>query len=66
MKKWEYHTVKLATTSSWLSGGHLDEAKLDEYMNKLGEQGWELVAAFDTNKAYGESKDVAAIFKREV
>lgn len=61
--KWEYKTIKLATTG--FSGGKLDEHKLDEYMNQLGEQGWELVSAFDTNKGSGESRDIVAVFKRE-
>lgn len=65
MKKWEYRTIKLGTTG-WFTGGNLDEKKLDDYMNALGRDGWELVSAFDTNQAYGASKDVIAIFKREV
>lgn len=63
MPKFEYKTIKLATTG-WFTGGNLDEQKLDEYMNSLGRQGWELVSAFDTNQAYGASKDVIAVFKR--
>ena len=43
-----------------------DEKKLDEHMNRLGREGWELVSAFDTNQSHGQSKDVVAIFKREV
>ena len=38
--------------------------ELDKYMNTLGAEGWELVSAFDTNEAYGASRDVIAIFKR--
>ena len=64
MKHWEYKTIKLETTG-WFSGGNLNERKLDEYMNSLGAEGWELVSAFDTNQASGQSKDVVAIFKRE-
>ncbi|MGD9159854.1 MAG: DUF4177 domain-containing protein [Desulfobacteraceae bacterium] len=61
--KWEYKTIKLATTG--FGGGKLDEIRLDEYMNQLGEQGWELVSAFDTNQAYGSTRDVVVVFKRE-
>ncbi len=60
--KWEYKTIKLATTG--FSGGKLDERRLDERMNELGEQGWELVSAFDTKQSYGASRDVVAVFKR--
>jgi hypothetical protein len=35
-------------------------------MNELGSQGWELVTGFDTNKSYGETRDVVVIFKRPV
>jgi hypothetical protein len=62
MVKWEYRTIKLETTG-W-SGGKIDETKLDEYMNFIGGEGWELVSAFDTNQTYGASKYVLAIFKR--
>lgn len=61
--KWEYQTVKLATHG--LIGGKFEETKLDDLMNGLGARGWELAAAFDTNKAYGESRDVVVIFKRQ-
>ena len=60
--KWEYKTIKLATTG--FTGGKLDETKLEQFMNELGSQGWELVSAFDTNQAQGETRDVVVIFKR--
>ena len=59
---WEYKTIKLATKG--FLGGKFDEGALDAFMNSLGSQGWELVTAFDTNQAYGETRDVVAIFKR--
>jgi len=59
---WEYKTIKLATRG--FAGGKLDENQLDSYMNELGSQGWELVTGFDTNKGYGETRDVVVIFKR--
>jgi hypothetical protein len=59
---WEYRTIKLAT--SGFLGGKFDEHQLDACMNQLGSQGWELVTGFDTNKSYGETRDVVVIFKR--
>lgn len=59
---WEYKTVKLAATG--FLGGKFDERQLDVYMNQLGAEGWELVTGFDTNKSYGETRDVVVIFKR--
>jgi hypothetical protein len=61
--RWEYKSVKLATTGRF-AGGKLDELKLDALMNQLGAEGWELVSAFDTNQAYGATRDVVAVFKR--
>jgi hypothetical protein len=61
--KWEYKAIKIQTTGFW-TGGKLDEEKLDTYMNELGQAEWELVSAFDTNKQYGETRDVVIIFKR--
>ena len=61
--QWEYKTMKLQATG--FIGGKLDETKLDCMMNELGAQGWELVAGFDTNKGYGETRDVVVIFKRQ-
>ena len=60
---WEYKTIKLQATG--FTGGKFDETKLDCMMNELGAQGWELVAGFDTNKGYGETRDVVIIFKRQ-
>ena len=60
--KWEYKIIKLATKG--FTGGEFDETELDKLLNELGSQGWELVSAFDTNQAYGETRDVVVIFKR--
>ncbi|MBN1853603.1 MAG: DUF4177 domain-containing protein [Pirellulales bacterium] len=60
--KWEYKTVKLRAKG--LMGGKVDESQLDAMMNDLGQEGWELTAAFDTNEAYGSTRDVVVIFKR--
>ena len=60
--QWEYKTIKLGTKG--LLGGKLDESELDSFMNRLGSQGWELVAGSDTNRTFGETRDVVVIFKR--
>ncbi|HML74900.1 MAG TPA: DUF4177 domain-containing protein [Anaerohalosphaeraceae bacterium] len=59
---WEYKTIKLAATG-WV-GGKIDELRLDQMMNDLGQQGWELAAALDTNETSGNTKDIVVIFKR--
>ena len=60
--QWEYKTLKIATKG--FMGGKLDETQFENYLNELGQQQWELVTAFDTNKELGETRDVVAIFKR--
>ena len=60
--KWEYKTVKFKT--SGLMGGKLDDTKLNNEMNQLGIQGWELVSSFSTSQSFGESRDIVLIFKK--
>jgi hypothetical protein len=60
--QWEYRTLRLATGG--FLGGKLDEDAFDGKLNELGQQGWELVAAFDTSQGSGQTRDVVAVFKR--
>lgn len=60
--RWEYKTVKLATTG--FVGGKFDEAKFDAMLNELGRDGWELVSGFDTNQSDGATRVVVAVLKR--
>ncbi len=60
--QWEYRTIKLPAKG--FLGGKFDEATLNESMNQLGSEGWELITGFDTNKSYGETRDIVIIFKR--
>jgi hypothetical protein len=62
MQKWEYKTIKLETTG--MMGGILDTTAFDRTLNQLGSEGWELVAAFDTNLSYGATREAVAVFKR--
>lgn len=60
--KWEYKTIKLQAYG--FLGGKIDEGGLDKMMNDLGDQGWEISGAFDTNMQAGTTRDVVIIFKR--
>ncbi len=62
MEKWEYTTVKFELKG--FSGGILKVEDFDYELNKLGEQGWELVSCFSNNAAQGYSRDAIAVFKR--
>lgn len=54
MTTWEYHTVDL---------GRVRERKIDEELNKLGAQGWEIVSIFGKagNLAGGLTKAIAVL-----
>ena len=60
--RFEYKTIKLAT--SGFLGGKFDASDLDAELNRLGDQGWELVSSFDTNSVHGQTRDIVAILKR--
>ena len=62
--QWEYYTHKVEVEG--FMGGHVDVAKIDKQLNELGREGWELVAAEDTNSFEGSSRYVLFIFKRMV
>ena len=47
--RWEYKSVQIETKGIW--GGKVEGSELDRLMNELGELGWELVSAFDTNES---------------
>ncbi|WP_197086253.1 DUF4177 domain-containing protein [Sphingobacterium sp. IITKGP-BTPF85] len=45
MRKFEYKTIKIEPKGFW--GTKLDEDRIDEILNELGAQGWELVSMQD-------------------
>ncbi len=63
--KWKYKTIKFAP-KGWFTGGRVDERQLDDLMNELGQDGWELVSGFNVTQAYGSSKSIVFIFKKIV
>lgn len=63
MKKWEYKTIKMSTTG--FMGGILDSSELNEKLNSLGEEGWEVTTGLVTNQGNGYSREVVVILKRE-
>jgi hypothetical protein len=63
--RWEYTTV-IFETSTWIFAGKLDGQKFNERLNRLGEEGWELVSAFPTSLIEGGTRDVVAVLKRPI
>jgi hypothetical protein len=62
LERWEYLSIKVETKG--FMGGILEIEEFDYQLNKLGEQGWELVSCFSTNSGQGTSREVIATFKR--
>lgn len=61
---WEYITVKTKTDWGFVQGRSLDCQELNDNLNSLGAEGWELTTAFDINSNRGASTEVVLIFKR--
>ena len=62
MDRWEYRTIKFKLKG--FSGGILETEDFNYELNRLGDQGWELVSCFTSNGANGYSRDAVAVFKR--
>ncbi|HAE69912.1 MULTISPECIES: DUF4177 domain-containing protein [Sphingobacterium] len=62
MKRFEYKTLKIEPKGFW--GTKLDPEKIDEILNDLGNQGWELVTMQDL-EVNGNSWSFHYTFKRE-
>jgi hypothetical protein len=62
--QWEYRTERFDTDFGFFSGTTFDTDEMNEILNALGREGWELVSVFDISKVKGGSKHVIAIFKR--
>ena len=60
--RWEYRTVQL-DVAGWL-GPKVDPASIDATLNAHGNEGWELVSAFDVNRGRGTTSSIVALLKR--
>lgn len=64
MDKFEYYTYKY-DTEGWM-GGKVDVNQLQTELNRLGEDGWELVTSATTNQGEGYTRSIIMIFKRKL
>ena len=62
MTHWQYKTFKFEATG-W-QGGKIDPAKLENTLNLLGQDGWELVAIVTANGGGGWTGDIVPVLKR--
>lgn len=63
MQKYEYFTYSFDPSGFW--GGSVDTNTFQNELNRLGNEGWELVSSVSTSKVYGSSKSIVCIFKRK-
>lgn len=63
MERWEYKTIKFQTRG--FLGGKLDTEEFELTLNKMGNEGWELISCFDTSQFQGTTRDVLTVFKRK-
>ena len=63
MENFEYKVVVYDTKGVF--GGKVESNQLENNLNLLGNDGWELVSCTSTNQSYGSSKSIVCIFKRK-
>ena len=63
MENFEYKVVVYDTKGFW--GGSVEPSQLEDRLNQLGRDGWELVSCTSTSQSYGSSKSIVFIFKRK-
>ena len=62
MEKFEYKVVTYDTGG--FSGGKVDALRMEEQLNLVGNDGWEMVSCTSTNMNEGASRSIVCIFKR--
>jgi hypothetical protein len=60
--QWEYHVLAIGVRSG-LTGPDLNIQALGEALNRLGQEGWELVNTVDINRRSGASHEVLLLLK---
>jgi Domain of unknown function (DUF4177) len=64
MKKFEYKILKTRQEGFW--DPTVNQDSLSENLNILGELGWELTSAIETNTYQGATKEIVLFLKREI
>jgi len=59
--KWEYKTINYEKRSFF--SGKIDRAELNEKLNDIGREGWELVS-ISGSSGWGAAAGILAVFKR--
>ncbi len=64
MDKYEYKVVVYDTKGFF--GGKVEVEQIENQLNLLGSNGWEMVSCTSTNQSYGSSRSIVCIFKRKM
>lgn len=64
MKRWEYLLYK-TKPDGWLHDS-VHEDSIEQVLNNLGEQGWEVTSTLETNVGEGRTKDIVILLKRPI
>lgn len=66
MKRFEYKTVEIKPEKRAWKNPKFDPIRIDEVLNEMGKQGWELIAVEDKKIGYGYTEYFIYTFKREI
>ena len=64
--KFEYKQLKYDTEVSFFSGTDFNNDQMTDDLNKLGQDGWDLVNTYTVEKVKGGTKFIICILKRHV
>jgi hypothetical protein len=64
MTNWEYKTIKFSV-GGIMGGAKIDDGGIEEQLNAVGLQGWELVSTIVGHKHLGQSDEIVLILKRQ-
>ncbi len=62
--KWEYRQYEVKTADFWAWQGNIPESVIID-LNRLGDEGWELVAAVPLSRVGGRTDFVSFLLRRE-
>ncbi len=65
MAKWKYKVLEFNPTRS-LMAARIDKKSIEDELNELGKQGWEVVSGFTTADGHGNTKKIVYTLKREL
>ena len=63
MEKYEYKVLTYDTKGFF--GGNVEVYQIEDQLNRLGDEGWEMISCSTTSQSYGANKSMVYIFKRK-